>query len=92
MFKNTTLIQKIKMIYFWCYYHIVGSDKFDIKLSDGREIRSTNIKKCADCDCNITKENDSGWEVFVSGGYTQSTCKKCDEIRNSDATEYLKEE
>jgi hypothetical protein len=82
-----TLVQIVRLIWFSIYYHIVGVDNIEIRLSNGNEIRSTNVKKCADCKCNITKDNDSGWEVFVGGGYTQPTCKKCNEIRDKNLCE-----
>lgn len=85
-----TFIQKIRSIYFWIYYHTFGANQFDIKLSGGREIRSNNINKCVDCGCYITPENDSGWECFVNAGYTQSICKKCEEIRSTNDSDCLK--
>lgn len=88
--ERLTFAQKIKCIWFLVYYSIIGIDNYDIKLSNGNEIRSTNVKKCVDCKCNITEANDSGWEVFVSSGYTQPICKKCDIVRNK--TIYLKQD
>jgi len=32
---------------------------------------------CADCDCEITSDNDSGWYVFVDVGASQKMCKVC---------------
>ena len=84
---HLTLIQIVKLMWFSVYYRIVGIENVEIRLSNGNEIRSTNVKKCVDCNCNITKDNDSGWEVFVGGGYTQPTCKKCDEIRDKSLCE-----
>jgi hypothetical protein len=82
-FLGLLLIQKIKYSFFWIYYHIMGTDSFSITTSDGNEIRPSNVWKCIDCGCKITKENNSGWEYFVGhGGYTQPACKKCDEIRS----------
>lgn len=42
------------------------------------EIRSTHVRKCAHCGVAITDANDSGWEAFVTGTYTQRVCKDCD--------------
>jgi hypothetical protein len=40
-------------------------------------ISSFDIPFCADCKMPITVENNSGWEVFVEGGKTQSICLEC---------------
>jgi hypothetical protein len=40
-------------------------------------IHSNHRKKCAVCGCQITKENDSGWQIFVDSNTTQATRKVC---------------
>ena len=40
-------------------------------------ISSNGLPICARCDKEVTPENDSGWEVFISGGTTQPTCVEC---------------
>ena len=40
---------------------------------------SNHIMRCAICGIPITKENDSGWEIFVGDGkYSQPICCWCD--------------
>jgi hypothetical protein len=41
------------------------------------DIRSTHVKRCLRCNAPITAENDSGWQMFVNGTYTQAVCKTC---------------
>lgn len=43
-----------------------------------RLITSNNRMRCAWCGCIIYSENDSGWEVFVTGNTTQPICIECD--------------
>ena len=43
--------------------------------------RSTNVLSCAWCGVRITAQNDSGWEVFVTGNMTQRCCKTCFESK-----------
>jgi hypothetical protein len=50
--------------------------KYDL---DDSQIYSNRKNYCAKCEKIITKENDSGWEVFVNGHITQSVCKECNE-------------
>ena len=43
-------------------------------------ITSNSIPVCIRCGVKITKENDSGWNVFTEDGRTtQPVCKTCDE-------------
>ena len=44
-------------------------------------ISSNNFQYCVDCNIEITKENDSGWEGFTKDGKTQPICKICDSKR-----------
>jgi len=42
-------------------------------------ITSNSIPTCLRCGVRITKENDSGWQVFTADGRTtQPICKMCD--------------
>ncbi len=40
-------------------------------------IRSNKAKYCLRCGALLTKDNDSGWEGFVSGNVTQPICVVC---------------
>ncbi len=55
-----------------------------MKLDD---IRSNQLKRCADCGIPITPANDSGWEVFAGDGKkTQPVCAWCDATRQLAAS------
>ena len=47
------------------------------------DIKSNKKLICLDCGDEITIENYSGWESFVSGRITQPLCKFCDLVRGS---------
>ena len=54
---------------------------------------SNHIMRCAICGIPITKENDSGGEIFVGDGkYSQPICGWCDSERYGDNVEMQKEE
>ncbi len=57
----------------------------DIKLNID-SFKSNGIKRCIDCGIPITPDNDSGWEVFVTGNTTQPICAWCDVIRGEKMT------
>jgi hypothetical protein len=50
--------------------------KYDL---DNNQIYSNRKNYCAKCEKIITKENDSGWGIFVNGHIIQSVCKECNE-------------
>jgi len=42
-------------------------------------IQTNDLPYCIECGVEITKNNDSGWEMFKEDGRTtQHICKKCD--------------
>jgi len=43
-----------KNIYYKIYYAIDGTDNIIINTDGVGEIRSTNVRKCVDCNCQIT--------------------------------------
>lgn len=44
-------------------------------------ITSNHLPICINCGCQITRDNDSGWEQFTKDGKTtQSICKECDQL------------
>lgn len=47
-------------------------------------IRSTRVNRCPFCGVRITPANDSGWEWFVTGTYTQPTCRLCDAKKQAE--------
>lgn len=56
--------------------------KYDL---DDSQIYSNKKKYCIRCEKVITKDNDSGWEAFVTGHITQSICKDCKRKEDSVA-------
>lgn len=52
--KEMKIIQFIKNIYYKIYYAIDGTDNIIINTDGVGEIRSTNVRKCVDCNCQIT--------------------------------------
>lgn len=61
----------------WRAWRAVRLSRYDLP------IRSTHVKRCADCNVPITPSNDSGWQVFVTGDMTQACCKTCEAKRNA---------
>lgn len=50
---------------------------------DDKKIESSNFGFCIDCDCYLTKENKSKWEVFIDKtGKTYPVCKNCEKKRS----------
>lgn len=45
---------------------------------DPKPFKTVRRRTCARCGCVVTKENDSGWQDFVSENTTQPRCKACD--------------
>lgn len=49
-------------------------------------IRSNRIERCAYCGIPITRENDSGWEIFIAPAITQVVCAWCDSAHNGSGS------
>jgi hypothetical protein len=58
--------------------------KKTLGFGDGTPIRSVGVRNCAWCGVDITPENDSGWEVFISPRETQPECKACHEAESME--------
>lgn len=51
-----------------------------------RSLHRNPVNHCARCGCQITPENDSGWDVFVAPSVVQRECQVChDDPRYSAA-------
>lgn len=41
-------------------------------------------ERCIECEKPITKENDSGWELFTEDGMTRKICCACNDKLNKE--------